>query len=89
MPPGYVELDATKWLDYCSNCRVKVRRRWDVFTRPKRLLPKCRAQDVTRLGLHALPVLGRACLEAMFSSLSTSRIVMTATLPSGNSAILM
>jgi len=65
MPPEYVELDATKWLDYCSNRRVKVHRCWDVFTLPKCLLPRCLlskrlAQDVTRLGLHALPVPGRA-----------------------------
>src|SRR5271166_1763740 len=61
MPPGYVKLDATKWLDDCTNCSVKVRRRWDRFTFTKGL-----AQNVTRLGLHALPMPGRACLEAMF-----------------------
>jgi hypothetical protein len=60
-PPGYVEFDATKWLDDCTNCRVKVRRRRGGFT-----LAECLAQDITHLGLYALPMLGCPREETVF-----------------------
>jgi hypothetical protein len=61
MPPGYVEFDATKWFDYCTNGCVKVRGRQCGCTPTK-----CLAQDIMRLNLDTLPVLSGLRLQAMF-----------------------
>jgi len=59
LPPGYVKLDSTKWVDYRADRRVKICRRRDGFAHTK-----CLSQDVTCLGLHALSMPGRTCLKA-------------------------